>query len=322
MLASTLALALVASTWSDELVLGVLAGPPVDVAAAAAWLHRETALTVTLGERVGWDRAALATCPPDRLYTCLATMLVRLPTRPRLGLLLSRTRDDGVQALYFDAAQLTPLLGAADTAERIEAQVYGAVLRSTGAGPAALEAALAALAAQPGLERPLQLTVHVSGCAGCVVRAGTHEAAVDGDEATVSLGRMRGGVLVLALEQERSTVWSSTVSFEPGVRAEVRVDIPPPPTRWHVGAAALGTTGLAAVVAGVVLAVGRDTLVCASARGSCSAPLVGDARVQDYERTGDVARVLGISGAALVVLGLAAEVVALAHDGSPQVRVE
>jgi hypothetical protein len=44
--------------------------------------------------------------------------------------------------------------------------------------------------------------------------------------------------------------------------------------------------------------------------------------VQDYERTGDVARVLGISGAALVVLGLAAEVVALAYDGSPQVRVD
>ncbi len=322
MLASTLALALVASAWSDELVLGVLAGPPVDVTAAAAWLHRETALTVTLGERVGWDRAALATCPPDRLYTCLATVLARLPSRPRLGLLVSRTRDDGVQVLYFDVAQLTPLLGAADTAERIEAQVYGAVLRSTGTGPSALEAALVALAAQPGLERPLELTVHVSGCAGCVVRAGAREAIVDGDAAEVSLGRMRAGMWALALQHESTTVWSSTVSFEPGARAVVRLDIPPPPTRWHLGAAALGTTGLAAVIAGVVLAVGRDTLVCASARGTCSAQLVGDARVQDYERTGDVARVLGISGAALVVLGVAAEIVALAHDGSAQVRVE
>lgn len=322
MLASTLALALAASAWSDELVLGVLAGPPVDVAAAAAWLHRETALTITLGERVGWDRAALAACPPDRLYTCLATMLTRLPSRPRLGLLLSRSRDDGVQALYFDAAQLTPLLGAADTAERIEAQVYGAVLRSSGAGPAALEAALRALAAQPGLERPMELTIHVSGCAGCVVRAGAREAIVDGDAAEVSLGRMRAGVLGLALEDERTTVWSSTVSFEPGARAAVRLDIPAPPTRWHIGAATAGAVGLAAVVAGVMLAVSRDTLVCASPRGTCSDPLVGDVRVQDYARTGDLARALGIGGAALVALGLAAEAVALTHDEAPAVRVE
>lgn len=322
MLVPTLALALAASAWSDELVLGVLAGPPVDVAAAAAWLHRETALTVTLGDRVGWDRAALASCPPDRLYTCLATTLVRLPSRPRLGLLLSRTRDDGVQALYFDAAQLEPLLGTTDTAERIEAQIYAAVLRSAGTGPTALETALAALATQPGLEPPLLLTVHVTGCSGCLVRAGPREAAVEGDEATVSLSRLRAGALGLALERARTTVWSSTVSFDPGAHADVHVEIPPPPTPWHVSAALLGGTGLAAVVVGSVLAAGRDTLVCASDRGTCRDPLAGDARVADYARTGDVARALAIGGGALVVLGLAAELVALAHDGTPRVRVD
>ncbi len=318
-----LAALLAASPYADQVVVGVIdASPTAGVSAlldqASAWLRAHTALSAIAGDQVGLDRATLARCPADRLYTCLARALLDAPSRPRAALVIARARAGDAQVLVLDAATVAPLVTGADA----EAQVYASVVRL---GAPSTTEALDRLRAVAGFEAPAQARIEARGCDGCVVRVGEHDATISGAHDVIEGLRLRAGPARIEVSSGGRTLAATDVTLAAEQPARVRVEVPPA-RGWLIPAAASGLVlaGGGALAAGVAVATGRDDLLCVSHGAACApdAAASADPRASGYADAGTHARVLVASGALAVAAGLVLWALELAHDDTPRLTVE
>lgn len=292
-------------------VVGVLDSAPVPGASAlideaAGWLQTHTALSVMAGDQAGFDRGAIAACPGDRLYGCLAEALRTVTPVPSVGLLIARARSEGVLLLVFEAEALA--------AQDSEEEVYGRVRRVSGR---TLSEALEGLRALPVFEPPAVVRIEARGCEGCSLR-------IDGAE--VALGevlRLRPGSARLELSSGGTTLAALTTTMSAARPWLVRVERPEGAPWWRPAlAASIAIGGAVSLGAGIAVAASRADLVCVSHAPSCVAPSAGDPRASTYRSAGDAARALGIAGALAITGGLSWWLWELAAGEAPSLVVE